>query len=343
MTVAAPQATLLHRWLADLDARTTPHFGQRVTWLLLLACYVLAALPFEMVGGQRQGPATLLSWLPANVLGNEIPFYLLRVSLLVGATLWLFQRALPWSCWLTTLSFTGLWSLHLENTTNGAHIFNAANQLLIVQSLWYTFFAGEIRRALAERRFWSTPLYPRWAFWLGLFYLGLFHTLAGVSKLLHSGLAWPNGVSLQLWAYWDGRPGSWLREAMIRCRPLVQSLQWLTLVFETAGILGVFSRRLRLWIGLMLVSFYLGVLLTFDYGFHMNLALTALYFLPFDHWFPAWSHRRRERWGVITWRLTDSYTDRIVAGLVARFDTAERIQIVRATPVARKAFVEQSE
>jgi hypothetical protein len=120
-------------------------------------------------------------------------------------------------------------------------------------------------------------------------------------------------------------------------------MQWLTLVFETAGILGVFSRRLRPWIGLMLVSFYFGVVLTFDYGFHMNLALTALYFLPFDRWFPAWSRRRRERWGVVTWRLTDAWADRIVAGLVARFDTAERIQIVLVGPPAKKALVEQGE
>jgi hypothetical protein len=39
------------------------------------------------------------------------------------------------------------------------------------------------------------------------------------------------------------------------------------------------------FIGIMLVSFYAGVLLTFDYGFHFNLVLTALYYLPFDAWF----------------------------------------------------------
>jgi hypothetical protein len=313
--------------LDALGGLTTPQFGQVVTWVLLGACYVLASLHFDLPDGVRQGPATVLAWLPASVLSSHELFYAFRAALIVGATLWLFQLALPWSCWLTTLGFTGLWSMHMENTTNGAHIFNATNQLLVVQSLWYTFFARDIRAAIAQRRFWTTPLYPNWAFWLGLFYLGLFHTFAGLAKVVESGLDWPNGVSLQLWAYWDGRPGSWLREIMIRCRPLVVGLQWLTLIFETAGIVGLFSRQLRPWIGLMLVSFYLGVVLTFDYGFHLNLLLTALFYFPFDAWLPQASAAWRERHGVRTWRVSDSLAGRLTAALVARFDLSGRIQV----------------
>jgi len=281
-------------WLDALGTCTTPHFGQVVTWVLLAACYLLACLHFEVIEGPRQGPATMLSWLPESVLSSHTAFYAFRVLLVVGTTLWLLQVGLPWSCWLATLGFTGLWSMHVENTTNGAHIFNAANQLLVVQSLWYTFYARDIRTALSQGRFWTTPLYPNWAFWLCLFYLGLFHTSAGLAKVATSGLDWPNGVSLQLWAYWDGRPGSWTRELMINCRPLVVVLQWLTLIFETAAIVGLFSRRLRPWIGVMLLSFYFGVVLTFDYGFHLNLVLTALFFLPFDAWIHQWFERRGE-------------------------------------------------
>ena len=280
--ISNPQSPI--SFLDALGTLATPQFGQVVTWTLLAACFLLACLQFEVISGTRQGPVSLLSWLPAEILVNPATFLVLRAMLLAGATLWLFNRGLPWSCWLTTLGFTGLWSLHMETTTNGAHIFNAANQLLVVQSLWYTFFAHDIRQAQVERRFWSTPLYPNWAFWLGLFYLGLFHTSAGLAKILHSGLDWPNGVSLQLWSYWDGRPGSWVRELMIGYRPAVVVMQWLTLIFETSAIVGLFSRQLRPWIGLMLVSFYIGVVLTFDYGFHLNLVLTALFYLPFDRW-----------------------------------------------------------
>lgn len=287
--------TAWQRLLDRLGTLSTPQFGQVVTWALIASCYLLAALNFERIEGVRQGPATVFSWLPEAIRNSDATFYSFRAVLLLGATLWLLNHALPWSCWLATLGFTGLWSMHMETTTNGAHIFNAANQLLVVQSLWYTFFARDIREALAQGRFWTTPLYPNWVYLLGLFYLGLFHTSAGLAKFAASGLDWPNGVSLQLWAYWDGRPGSWTRELMINYRPVVVAMQWLTLIFETAGIVGLFSRRLRPWIGLMLVSFYVGVVLTFDYGFHLNLLLTALFYLPFNEWLLRWAPARATR------------------------------------------------
>jgi hypothetical protein len=64
-------------------------------------------------------------------------------------------------------------------------------------------------------------------------------------------------------------------------RSFTQALQVLTLVVETAGVLAIFP-RLRVWIGLALLAFYGGVLLTFDYGFQLNAILTALYLLPFE-------------------------------------------------------------
>ena len=285
----APAENKTSAWLAQLGECNTPQFGQTVTWVLLASSFLLVCLPFETILGERQGPATVLAWLPEVVFANPTwLFYAFRAMLFLGATLWLFQIGLPWSCWLTTCGFTALWSLHMETTTNGAHIFNVTNQLLIVQSLWITFHASEIREAWRAGKYWSTPLYPQWAFWLGLAYLGLFHTFAGVAKISFSGAEWANGISLQLWAYWDGRPGSWSRELIIGCRPLVVVLQWSTLVFETGAILGLFNRRLRLVIGTMLLSFYFGVVLTFDYGFHINLVLTALYYLSFDAWLPRW-------------------------------------------------------
>jgi hypothetical protein len=71
---------------------------------------------------------------------------------------------------------------------------------------------------------------------------------------------------------------------MIQNRTFALALQWATLVFETAGILALFDRRVRVVVGLAMLSFYAGVLLTFDYGFHINFVLTALYHLPFDRW-----------------------------------------------------------
>jgi hypothetical protein len=268
----------------DMHACALPHFGHVVNWVLLGSCFLLASLSFEISTGTRQSPVTMLSWLPSEILHAPWGFTVFRALLVLGATLWLCGKFTPWSCWLTTIGFTGLWSWHMETTTNGAHIFNVSNQLLCVQSLWMTWKHAEMQAAIREQRYWTTPLYPNWAFWLGIGFLGLFHTYAGLAKLTFSGWSWANGTSLQLWAYWDGRPGSWTRELIINHRSFALVMQWATLIFETAGILALFDRRLRLIVGLAILSFYMGVLLTFDYGFHLNFLLTALYHLPFDRW-----------------------------------------------------------
>jgi hypothetical protein len=277
---------------ARLHESALPHFGQTINWVLIAICFILGSLSFDISSGVRQSPVTVLSWMPEAWLSAPLSFHIMRTLLWCGALLWLLGWATPWSCWLATLSFTGLWSLHMENTTNGAHIFNVSNQLLIVQSLWMTINNREIKLAIKNGKFWSTELYPNWVFWLGIGFIGLFHSYAGLAKIMHSGIEWPNGTSLQLWAYWDGRPGSWTRELMIQNRSFAIIMQWATLIFETAGILALFNRNIRLVVGMALLSFYIGVVFTFDYGFHINLALTALYHLPFDRWLPLYFSKK---------------------------------------------------
>jgi hypothetical protein len=82
---------------------------------------------------------------------------------------------------------------------------------------------------------------------------------------------------------------------MIQNRSFAIFMQWATIIFETAGILVLFNRKIRLVVGLALISFYLGVLLTFDYGFHINLALTVLYHLPFDRWLPIYFSKKAKK------------------------------------------------
>ncbi|MDX1947889.1 MAG: hypothetical protein SFU86_20995 [Pirellulaceae bacterium] len=270
-------------WLASLAERGPPRFNQLVVWLLLGCCALLAFWPYEVHTGPRQAPVTLLSWLPAAALTSKWTLLLFRALLVIGAALWAGNRALPYSCWLTTVGFTGVWSLHVENTHNTAHIYNLPNMLLVIQSLWITADAPRIRQALAAGTYWQTPLVPRWVSLASLAYIGLFHTAAGLSKLLFSGPGWANGTSLQLWAYVFGYEWSPTRTLMIHSRTLTAGLQIATLVVETAGILAIFP-RLRPWIGLALVGFYGGVLVTFPYGFALNAVFTAVYLLPFERW-----------------------------------------------------------
>jgi hypothetical protein len=270
-------------WLHSLEQRTLPHFNQFVVWSLLGTAVLLALWPFQLHHGPRAGVASLLWWLPDAAAYSPWTWYALRLTLLVGCSLWMLHRLLPWSCWLVVFAFTALWSLHVETTHNTAHIFHMANMLLIIQAIWITADGPLIRARLREGTYYRLPLVPRWVSLASIAYIGIFHTAAGLSKLLFSGPNWANGNSLQLWTYLWGRPWSPTTKLLLGSRGITQALQVLTLVFETAGVLAVFP-RLRPLIGWGLLAFYAGVLATFDYGFQFNAFFTALYFLPVERW-----------------------------------------------------------
>ncbi|HEY2413783.1 MAG TPA: hypothetical protein VGI40_16145 [Pirellulaceae bacterium] len=276
-----------------LEERTLPQFNQLVIWSLLLAAATLAVWQFEIKIGPRGGFVSLLSWLPDEIIRNPAVWIAVRAGLIVGIALWLAQRWLPWSCWLVAISFTVLWSLHVETTTNTAHIFNMANMLLVIQAIWITADAPLIRERFHSGTYWRLPIVPTWVSLASIAYIGIFHTAAGLSKLTFSGPSWANGISLQLWTYLWGRPWSPTTQLMLRSRDFTQSLQVLTLVLETAGILAIFP-RLRTVVGIGLVAFYAGVLATFDYGFQFNALLTAVYFLPLERIITLWAARRAD-------------------------------------------------
>ncbi len=282
------------RIFATLEQRTLPQFNQLVIWTLLAISALLAIWPFEIRAGERAGVASLLWWLSDSVVHSHWTWLALRVLLLVGSVLWLNQLALPWSCWLVVFAFTGLWSLHVETTYNTAHIFHMANMLLIIQAIWITADARLIRARWRDGTFWQTPLVPSWVSLASIAYIGVFHTAAGLSKLLFSGTDWANGTSLQLWTHLWGRPWSPTTRLMLSSRNITQALQILTLVFETGGVLAIFP-RLRSIVGWGLVAFYIGVLATFDYGFQFNALLTMFYFLPVERWITEAAARRIER------------------------------------------------
>lgn len=277
-------------WLAHLEERTLPQFNQLVIWLLLGTAAILAFWHFPIQLGERGGVVSLLSWLPDAVVRSPATWLACRGVLLAGIGLWALNRWLPWSCWLTVIGFTGLWSLHVETTYNTAHIFHMANMLLILQALWISGDAPLIRKQLAAGTFGREPLVPRWVSLASIAAIGIFHSAAGLSKLWFSGPQWANGTSLQLWTYLWGRPWSPTTQWMIDSRSFTRGLQILTLVVETGGILAIFP-RLRLWIGLATLAFYAGVLATFDYGFQFNALFTAIYLLPVE----AWLTKRAER------------------------------------------------
>ncbi len=268
-------------WLFD---RATPRFGQISVWLLLSFALVLALTPIEFDAGPRsEHPATVFSWLPVDLIRNPIFFTCVRVVLMASVVLWATRIWIPVSCWLTVISFTLMWSLRMENLTNGAHIFNVTNMLLIIHAMWFHFYRREIKGSIVRGTFWEQKSYPRWVFWLSVFYLGWFHSLAGFTKLSCCGPGWGNGTSLQLWVNLFGWKASPFAQLILFDSRLTAVLQTGALVIECLSILAVLHWSARYLVGLGLFGFYVGVLGTFvTFGFHFNAILVALFLLPTD-------------------------------------------------------------
>lgn len=265
----------LSDWLLEV---AEPNFGRVVTWLLCLFALVLACSPIEFADGIRSAqPASCFSWLPESVLRSGLFFTITRFILTTSAVCWVAGVALPVSCWATAGSFLLMWSLRMENLTNGAHIFNVTNMLLVIHALWYQFYWREIQHRKRS--------YPRWVWLLSLFYLGWFHTLAGLTKIWTSGIDWGNGVSLQLWTELLGNTSTPFAQTILFDARLTAVMQTGALVIECVSILCVFNRWLRYGIGVGLTGFYIGVLTTFvSFGFHFNAILVMIFLLPVDWW-----------------------------------------------------------
>ncbi len=274
------------RWSNWLTKLALPAFGQYVTWLLLVFTIVLAVTPIEFATGDRSAQAaTIFTWLPLVLLNSPTFFTSVRVFLVLSALLWAMRIAVPISCWMTTVLFALMWSLRMENLTNGAHIFNVTNMLLLIHALWFQFYSTDMKKAAQANQFWLTPTYPRWVFLLSVFYLGWFHSLAGFTKLYKTGLGWGNGVSLQLWTEVFGETGSPFAQIVLYDSRLTAWLQTGALVIECFSILCIFHWTIRYAVGVGLIGFYIGVLTTFvTFGFHFNAILVAIFLLPVDRW-----------------------------------------------------------
>ncbi len=282
----------LSRFLDRLGERTRPHYGQVVLWTVLV-CSCFLCIYFELYWGEKRTsdvrtplPTSLLSFLPAEFLLNRRVIIGCGVLFFVGAALWALRRLTPWSGWLTALSFNAVVALYLENSSQETHVAHVAGGFLLIYALWYHCYRREIREADREGRFWRTALYPRWVYSLSVFYLGLFYALSGFNKLAVSGWSWPNGVSLQLWAELFGDKSSVFTQIILSNRTAAAAMQWAALIGECGGLVAIVSARLRPLVGLLLIGFHVAQICVFGWGFHTNMAMLALVFLPAYQWTP---------------------------------------------------------
>ncbi|MEL7497737.1 MAG: hypothetical protein AAFN77_09020 [Planctomycetota bacterium] len=275
-------------WRDWLMQTTSFRFGMFTTYVLLAFTVVIALSPIEFSPGPRsEVPATVFSWLPSSLIRSGVFFFIARIVLIASAICWAMRKWLPISSWATVAAAFLYWSLRMENLTNGAHIFHATSMLLFIHAVWFHFYYRSINAGFDQPSGdASSRCYPRWVFWLCVFYLGWFHSLAGFSKIASSGLAWGNGASLQLWVDLFGWKGSPFAQLILLDTRLTAVLQSGALLIECASILAIVNRWFRYAIGLGLFGFYLGVLTTFiDFGFHFNATLVALFLLPTDRLF----------------------------------------------------------
>jgi hypothetical protein len=293
---------MIRQSLEWLGERSRPHYGQ-LTLVVLLVCGLAFCWYFQghygetRTSDERTGPVSVFSFLPDAVLLNRPVFRLCGVLFAAGAVLWAGKLWLPWSGWLAALSFTAVVALYLENASQVTHVAHLTNTLLIVYALWYHFYARDIRAAARAGRFWTTPLFPRWVYSLSVFSVGMFYGWSGLSKLLANGPGWANGVSLQLWVSLFGDPHSVCTRLILSDRRLATALQTLTLVGETGGFLAIVVPGVRPLVGVTLIGFHLAAISVFGWGFHANLLLVGLVFLPCHRWVrwcvERWEERRR--------------------------------------------------
>jgi hypothetical protein len=265
---------------------------------VLLTCGLAFCWYFQSHYGQtrtsdnRAGLVSVVSFLPDAVLLNGFIFRVYGLLFAVAAVLWVGRVGLPWSSWLAALSFTAVAALYLENASQVTHVTHLTNTLLLLYALWYHCYADDIRTASRRGECWTTPVFPRWVHALSVFSVGLFYGWSGLSKLLESGPSWANGTSLQLWVRLFGDSHSFWTRVILSNRTLAALMQAATLVGETGGFVAIVFPRLRPWIGLLLIGFHLVAIRVFGWGFHANVLILGLVFLPCYRWVS----RGLERW-----------------------------------------------
>lgn len=259
-----------------------PHVGQFVLWVLLVHEMVLMREDLPCSEGLRNNLATILWFLPTEILTSQIVFLGFRWLFVVAGILWILQLLLPISSWACVIAYTITIGMIFENSSQISHTKNLANIVLFVHALWYHFHASEIRTALARDTFWVSSIYPGWIYTLSLFCVALFHSNAALAKVLESGFRWPNGLSLQLWIELMGREGSVVNELILSNRSVAALMQWVVLCVEASAILALVFPQLRVAIGVALLGLYVGIADSFGYSFLLNAILVAAFFFPWS-------------------------------------------------------------
>lgn len=257
-------------WLLALERPTATRLTLAGTLLVALySCTTITQHP----PGTRENCLSLLCFLPEAVIFNPRLFVALKLVFFASAVLWFLQRILPWSSTIAALSFTVLVSLSHDTNYYTPHLYHFENLYLLICATWQLLYRAPIAESLRCGRFWNTPLVPNWVNFLFLYYISLAYSFSGASKIFYSGLGWANGLSLQLWVKFlaESRLDNPIVQLLVSERVIAFAAQLTTLIAEAFCWLALFSLRLRVLLGVLLLGFHLTSEFVFGLGFYGNI------------------------------------------------------------------------
>lgn len=124
------------------------------------------------------------------------------------------------------------------------------------------------------------------------FYIGLGYTLAGISKLVGTGLTWSDGRHMWMWIY-EKSIDSFAKTGILEFNPIQELLLseiWISTVFLTMGLvteLGAFLiwwKRFRMPVMFGLMALHVGIYLVMNIFFVLAFYELILLALPWSAW-----------------------------------------------------------
>jgi hypothetical protein len=151
--------------------------------------------------------------------------------------------------------------------------------------------------ALAVAWFSSEEERRRFAFGYAYFFGGLSYLLAGICKLIGTGVTWPDGQHLWLWIQEKGIDSlakfgvvdfNLLQELALADYGVATFMLLGGLLTELAGP-ALWHRRYRPYFGLAVIGMHVGIFFIMDILFYVNIVVVALVALPWAEWSAALS------------------------------------------------------
>ena len=191
------------RWFGDGDPRFASVLRLAV---FVVVVWLMAEVDLRYAGLPKGATVSVLGLVvPEDWWSEPTLLWLARIGLIAGMGLWQVTRFKRVGAWLTVFGMLLLGSMYWENLPWFRHKFICPFWLLVLL-------------AAAQAR----PCPPRWLREAAIVVFAVFYAGAGIAKLLGSGLAWADGVGLQLWLFRLGDSNSWVRNWVVEDAGIAQ-------------------------------------------------------------------------------------------------------------------------